>query len=480
MRYQKVLLVNISVPNSYLGPVRPPAGLGYVAQALRDNGIEYDVVDMLLGYSTQDLIARIGQFKPDLVGFSLFTFMHSHAYKTIEAVKKESGGGFDIVAGGPHVSTLREQVLEECPAVDFGVVMEGERTLIDLCADEAIAKIPGLIHRDGELVVFNGERRPIRDLNDLSFPRYENFELNRYMLKEILILSSRGCPYRCTYCAANLVVGRKVRMRSAVNVVDEIAYWHERGYRRFNFGDDNFTFYSKRVYEFCDELEDRKLEGLDLRCGNGIRADRVDKPMLERMRQVGFTYIAFGVEAGNDRMLAELKKGEKLETIERSIKDACDLGYDVTLFFLLGSPNETWADIQDSLDLAARYPVMDVRFYNLIPYPRTELFDWVSEHNYFVRQPEDYLNDSSVFINKPIFATPELSVEDRVKALEQADRVERRVLRLAMERRLRRFGPLGKVGARYFSTKSGQRILRHNKIIRAIAEQVRGQRPNTS
>jgi len=185
---------------------------------------------------------------------------------------------------------------------------------------------------------------------------------------------------------------------------------------------------------------------------------------------------AFGVEAGNDRMLAELKKGEHIATIEESIKNACELGYDVTLFFLLGSPNETWADIEDSFRVATKYPVMDVRFYNLIPYPHTELFDWVKDHDYFIRQPEEYLNDASVFVNEPIFATPELSVADRVEALRRADEIRRRVLRAAMERRLKKFGPLGKLGARVFSTERGLEVIRHNKLVRAFAEYVRGMR----
>lgn len=476
MRYKRVLLINTSVPNSYLGPIRPPAGLGYVAQALQDSGIDYDVIDLLLGYSEKELETKIEEFKPDLIGFSLFTYMHNNSYHLIEYVRKLNNK-FDIVAGGPHVSTLREKVLQDCASIDFGVVSDGEETLIELCNGKPVEEITGLIRRDSlDNVIYNGDRKHDKNLDKINFPRYEKFELQKYMLKEILLLSSRGCPYRCTYCAANLVVGRRVRMRSAQSVVDEIVYWHEKGYRRFNFGDDNFTFYDKRVYQFCDIIEKLNLSGLDLRCGNGIRADRVSRQMLERMRSVGFTYIAFGVEAGNDRMLSILKKGEHLQAIEESIKKACDLGYDVTLFFLLGSPYETWDDIEDSFKLATKYPVMDVRFYNLIPYPNTELFDWVSENNYFIRQPEEYLNTASVFINDPIFETPELSINDRIKALERADNIRKTVLRLAMERRLKRFGLLGKLGAKFFSSDFGLKTLRHNKTIRALAEQTRGSR----
>ncbi len=474
VRYKKVLLVNTSIDNTYLGPIRPPAGLGYVAQALEDNNIDYDVVDMLLGYKEKDLKEKITSFEPDLVGFSLFTFMHQDAYDLISSLKKL--GGFDVVVGGPHVSTLRETVLRDCDAIDFGVVMEGERTLLELCGERPAIEIEGLIHRAENVVTYNGDRGPIRDLDNLSFPRYKKFELNRYMLKEILILSSRGCPYKCIYCAACLVVGRRVRMRSAWNVVNEIVYWHAKGYRRFNFGDDNFTFYRKRVFEFCDLLEKQALSGLDLRCGNGIRADRVDRTMLERMREVGFNYIAFGVEGGNDKILAELKKGESLETIETAISDASDLGFDITLFFLIGSPNETWEDLEDSFALATKYPVLDVRFYNLIPYPNTELFDWVKVNGTFLRDPKEYLNTASVFINEPIFETPELSAEDRMRALKRANEIRRVVLKKAMTRRLKFIGPFAGIAASFFSSERGLEVIRHNRAVRAVAEIVRGRK----
>ncbi len=129
-----------------------------------------------------------------------------------------------------------------------------------------------------------------------------------------------------------------MRVRCAENVLDEIEYWYERGYRKFNFVDDNFTFYSDRVHEICDGIERRGLNNLKFTCTNGIRADRVDRQLLTRMKEVGFYYIAFGVEGGNEKILKSLKKGETMEPIKRAIKDVCDLGYEVMLFFLVGSP----------------------------------------------------------------------------------------------------------------------------------------------
>jgi len=117
----------------------------------------------------------------------------------------------------------------------------------------------------------------------------------------------------------------------------------------------------------------------------------VDKELLARMNEVGFYYIAYGVEGGNNQILERLHKGEKIETIERAIKDACDLGYRVTLFFLLGSPGEPKADIEDSIRLATKYPMYDVRFYNMIPFQNTKLYEWVSHNNYFRKDPLQFI-----------------------------------------------------------------------------------------
>ena len=473
MRYKRVLLVNPHIPKAYMGPIRPPVGLGYLARYLNLCGVEYDILDMTLGYKLKDLLKRISDFRPDLVGVTAWTYMYKNTYRLIEAVKKAYPGGPSIVAGGPHISTLRAEVLKDCRAIDFGVVLEGEMTLAELCRGADPGKIKGLIYRDGEKVIYNGDRGFIIDLDSIPFPRYEKFEMERYFLKEILIISSRGCPYGCTYCPVKMAIGKKLRIRNAKNIAEEMAYWYNKGYKTFNFGDDNFTFFKERVSEICGEIIRRGMTDLDLRCGNGIRADKADRDLLEKMKKAGFSYIAFGVEAGNNKVLESLNKDEKIEKIEEAIKDACELGYDVTLFFLAGSPGETREDIEDSVRLARRYPVIDARFYNIIPYPSTGLFEYLKENNLFLRDPKEYLNDASAFGMEPVFETPELPRAERLKVLRYLRRVRSGILRRGLERRLRQYGIAGKFGAALLSTDFGQNMIRYNKSIRRMAEKVR-------
>lgn len=416
MRYNKVLLINPQYRNSiYTTADRPPAGLGYIAESLKRNNIEYCVFDMGLGYSIKDLKNKIITEKPDLIGISMMTYGSQFTYKMIKTIKNSFN--IDIVVGGPHISTMREEALYDKP-IDYGITLEGEKTLVELCQGKDLDEINGLIYKKGGSIFSNKDRPFEKNLDDIYFPTYSGFELEKYKVKEIPIVSSRGCPYNCIFCTAHAVMGRKYRFRSAENILQELSYWYQRGYRRFDFIDDNFTLIKKRVYEICDGIERLHLTDLELHCGNGVRADKVDRDLLSRMKSVGFSYLAFGVEGGNDKVLKCLKKGETISVIEKAIKNACELGFKVVLFFLVGSPCETWEDIQDSIKLANKYPVYDVRFYNIIPYPKSEIFDWIQANNYFIVSPSEYLGKSATWDQKPLFVTPELSFEERKKSFE--------------------------------------------------------------
>ena len=470
MRFERVLL--ISPPSdSELGASRPSAGLGYLSETLSKTDIEHQVLDMRLRGSRRGLRKSIQSFQPDLIGFSLFSHGYKKAYelaKQVRALRPNAA----IAVGGPHVSTFREQVLEELPEVDYGVVLEGERTIVDLCRGKDESIIPGLLFRN-ESIAYNGDPPFITELDEVPFPRYRKFDLKRY-IPERFIISSRGCPYKCIYCPVSTAIGRTFRYRSAENVVDEIEYWYAQGYRQFNFVDDNFTLIKTRAYEVCDEIERRGLRGLLLRCSNGVRADKVDRPLLQRMKEVGFHSLAFGVEAGNDKVLTTLKKGEKIADIEAAIQAACDLGYDVALFFVIGSPGETAEDIADSVAIARKYPILRANFYNLLPYPKTELFDWAVKNHALLSQPEEYLNNISTYNNEPLLVTPELPRERRVRILKELRKVEKEITAAAATRKLRKLLPFGaEFLGKLFATRPAQRMLFRFNWFRSPIEKLR-------
>ena len=436
-RYERVLLINPPYPGSMeRGALR--AGLGYVAEALEQAGIEYEVLDMDLGYGLSDLKRRIKTFSPTLVGVSIMTYKYSQTYDLLHFIKNVAN--VPIVVGGPHICALEDKVLQECLSVDFGIVGEGEEALVELCRGSDLDKIQGLVYRHNGDIMSGNERGFITNLDAIPYPKYRGFELNKYASRTIPIVSSRGCPNRCIFCTVSVSMGKKVRTRSPANVVDELEYWYGRGQRRFGIADDNFTFFAQKVFDICDEIERRELRDLKLLCINGVRADKVSKELLLRMKEVGFCSIGIGVEGGNDKILKTIRKDETMAIIERAIENACNLGYEVSLHFVIGTPGETWKDIEDAFALAKKYPVRNAYFNNLIPYPKTELYEWVASRSRFLIDPVEYFDTVSTSANIPVFETPELSKEERVQALKQARLVTKEVRRSYYVRKLEKFG----------------------------------------
>jgi radical SAM superfamily enzyme YgiQ (UPF0313 family) len=182
----------------------------------------------------------------------------------------------------------------------------------------------------------------------------------------------------------------------------------------------------QRVLEICDKIERRNLTGLKIGLGNGIRADTVDKPLLKRMKDIGFSYVAFGVESASNKVLKVLRKGETIERIEEGVKAAIEVGLPVQLTFLPGSPTETEEEVKASIRFALKYPVIGRAFYNILPFPKTELYSKLLEECRFIRNPETHLNDSSHWVHSPVFETPELSKNDRIRLLKWANEVTKR------------------------------------------------------
>jgi radical SAM superfamily enzyme YgiQ (UPF0313 family) len=471
MRFNKVLLVQPRYSSSHYGAYRPPAGLGYLAEVLKRNGIDYDVLDMDQGYDYRHLKEKIDAYAPDIVGVTMLSLDFKKTYKMLVQTKSDFPH-LPLTVGGAHISVMREEALNQCTAIDYGVVLEGEFTFLELCQGMNPDTIPGLIYRSDQNLVYTGDRAFVKELDSIPWPRYDRFDMDKYILREVTVITSRGCPHNCIYCPVNLAIGKKMRFRSADNVADEIEHWIRKGYR-FYVGDDNFTASKKRVYQICDQIEQRGLVGAaELQCLNGVRADRVDRGLLKRMKEVGFTALAFGVEGGNEEMLRIIKKGERLADIEVAIQDACDLGFDVTLFFLVGVPGETMSDFEDSVALALKYPIADVRFYNLIPFPRTEVYDFVSRNNYFIYDEDSFLDQVYAWGTDPVFATPEFPAEQRRKALEIGHKVRLRVRRQFAKRRLKKFGPLAGPLSTVFVQPVVQSVLFRNGPIRRLAENI--------
>lgn len=458
--FKKILLCIPALSNDV--PLAPYAGVGYISECLSKENIEHIVIDMNLGYTEEYLFTKIKEYNPDMVGFFLMTKSYKKNYILINTIKQK----FNIVcvAGGPHVSTFRKKFLEECN-IDYGIKLEGEYSLINLIKGNSVETIKGLIYRHGHNIIENSDCGFITDLDSVPFPKYKKFELNKYKDKVINIITSRGCPYLCVYCPVKTAIGSQFRVRTALNVFKEIKYWYELGYRKFYFQDDNFTLIKKRVLNICTLLREQQLNDLILCCPNGVRADKVDREVLLEMKSVGFKSIAFGVEGGNNKTLKALKKGETIEDIDGKIKLACEMGFDVALFFLIGAPGETEADVEDSFKLALKYPIADAFFYSIVPFPKTELYDWVERENLWVMPPEVYLNDATGFAVKPYYGTKELSIEKREQLLKKGKQISHNIRKNGIVRRAKaKYGFVGYIIGNILGSNFANRYILQNRL----------------
>jgi anaerobic magnesium-protoporphyrin IX monomethyl ester cyclase len=449
MRFNRILLVN----PSYLGRggLRPSVTIGMLAEILEKGEIEYDVLDMPLGYGRRDLKKRIEAFRPDLIAFSMMTYYYLKNYQLITYVK-EQFPSIPTIAGGAHISTFKEKALEECRALDFGWVYECEDNLLDFCRGKDFQEISGLIYREGDSIRYPKEGHFVKNLDDYPFPKYRRLEMDRY-IREIDIVTSRGCPYGCVFCPAKNSSGRMMRYRSPENVLSEIRYWYEKGWRKFTIADDNFTLDKKRAGKILDLINQAGFKDAAFRAATGLRADQLDREILEKMKKAGFHHLSIGVESGSNKVLGLVKKGETIEQIERTLQTACDMGFDVILFFVVGLTGETFEDFLKSVEVAKKYPVFNVYFSNMTPYPYTEMYEWVQKNGTFVVDSRDYLNRSgrAADLKKPLFYTKEFSYEERVRALTLRVAVGRDVLKKALSRKLKRLGFLGRIIA-YFGS----------------------------
>jgi radical SAM superfamily enzyme YgiQ (UPF0313 family) len=172
-------------------------------------------------------------------------------------------------------------------------------------------------------------------------------------------------------------------------------------------------------------------------------------------------------------MLKVIKKGETMAAIEDAIRNACELGYEIKLFFIFGNPSETWDDVEDMVRLSRKYPIQEVHFNYIIPYPGTELYDWIKENNYFLRQPNEYLNNASAWENRPIFETPELLKAERMRLFRYLHKVRIEIHRKAIRRILRRHQFIGKIASLVLANGYLEQLYYKNTLFRRVVESFR-------
>ncbi len=475
--HKKLLLVFPKNKIDKIPPLYPPLGIGYISEGLTARGFDHRVIDMRLKHTFAELVQLIEEYRPDMIGVSMMTFSYLENYEFLAKLKKMFPQ-IALVAGGAHVSAIKGKILDECAAIDYAVYQEGEETVPELCADKPIGSIKGIFYRDPSSggVIFTGSREINKDFDTVPFPKFEKFELGKYITDKIAILTSRGCPYQCTYCAVATSIGSAFRPKTPARVIEELTYWIGKGYRKFDFIDDNFTLVYDRAKEICQRIRGLGHTDLSFECSSGLRADKVDRALLAILKETGFRAFSIPVESASNKVLKAIRKSQDIAKVEETIRNACELGFDITLFFLVGSPSETPEDVSLSVALARKYPVYDVCFHNLVPFPGTELYDWVEKNRYFLIDPKDYLNRATLTSFEPYFQTPEFSREQRMRALKETRKAKMEIQYKAYLRIYARFGVLAPVAAYFTSITALQLFLAKIPLLRRTATRILAQR----
>lgn len=417
----------------------PHLGLGYIAAALKAVGHHVVLLDASL--NPPSLLQTVTDHQPALVGVTATSFTMAEAIGVARKVK-EALPSTRIVIGGPHVAIAGSSVLEQNADFDFAVVGEGEAAMIELAeavADgrgpESFSSILGLIFRKDGNVICN-ERRPWNEqLDQLPFPGFDAASFSQYT--QYPLITSRGCPFNCVYCASALVWGRQWRQRQPQSVVDEMEHaletytWPDA---TFCITDDTFNLDPERSKDICREIIRRNIQVRFY--VQGLRADRVDSELASLLRQAGCLTVAIGIESANRRVLRDMHKGTNLEALTRGIRFLRDADLTVLGQFMIGNPGDTLETIIETIEFARRSKLDQVNFYLALPYPATELWQYVEKNGRFLKHD---FTEFHHYSDEPVFETDDFSAEDRTKAYRLALRLSRRMeITCAIRRNLSR------------------------------------------
>jgi len=417
----RVLLINPRFQLPIDTRTTPHLGIAYLAAVSERRGDEVRVFDM--DVEDVKLADFVREYQPEIVGITSNTPQVKQGWRAAREIKSVLDAL--IVQGGPHVSALPEEsaAREEIDIVARG---EGEDTWIELCVmlervksgnprfqtrdlldsgNKILDGVLGITYQTADGKIHHTPERPaIEDLDTLPSPAYKYFKMERYtslqpaidaieMGKSYSIMTSRGCPYRCTFCSQS-VMAEKWRPRSAANVIKEWRHLIEDlGAQEIGVLDDSANINRQRVHELCDLLIAEKLNRVPWIPINGIRANLADEDLLRHMKAAGCSRVAFGVETGDEAILKSIDKRVTHDQIRAAFKNAKKVGLETVGFFIIGLPGDNAETMEKTIRFACELDPLVANFSMLTPYPGTQVWEQVHRNGgrMIVKDWEDYV-----------------------------------------------------------------------------------------
>lgn len=388
-----------------------PLGLAYLAGALKREGHEVQVVD-----ATAEGMGRVSHFRDGVHVFGLdktetvarimtgtevicFSFMFTNNWLYGRDLVREAREAFPdaaMLAGGEHITAAPEFSLGQAPGLDYAVRGEGEEAIIDLLhtigSGGDPGQVSGIVMRSGEGFVRTVQRKRRSDMEDIAWPAWELFPVEKYFEhrmthgvyrgKTLPVMASRGCPYDCTFCSSPQMWGRKYQIRSPRDFVDELEHLNRTyGVVNFDLYDLTAIIYRDWTIDLCREIIGRGLD-ISFQLPSGTRAEAIDLEVAQHLYKAGCKNITYAPESGSARMLKEVKKKVKTSAMLESIRASSTAGLNIHLNMIIGFPGERHSDIMRTLWFLMRCSwngANDVAIAVFTPYPGSELFDRLSE-----------------------------------------------------------------------------------------------------
>lgn len=405
--FTRLALINVRIESRQ----RIPIGLLTLAAYVRDicNMKVFDPDP------DQNEFEDIIRFKPDLIGVGFMTQTRNRALQIYKALRKNFPDTVIILGGvGPTVDRKNIFKLFQPDALVIG---EGEKALRAIVSSGLKEGVPGVYRPEWNYLNYE----IVENLDNLPFPAYECMpDLKKYFCPPggirgkwfnsgtPMIMTGRGCPYRCTFCSSRLMFGQRVRRRSVLLVIDEIRRLHnDYGVDAVYFFDDTFNAPPKWARQFCEAL---LAEPYRMTWGCQIRVNLFDMDLARLMRKAGCVQVDIGVESGSSRVLQAIHKDETVEQIIAAFDVCHSAGISPMGTFLVGCPDETWEDVELTKKLLRRIRPSFAEFFYLIPYPGSELYDQALSNGWLV----DKTYEGRGMVDHPVMKI-NFTLEEQVK-----------------------------------------------------------------
>jgi len=424
----KILLLDPKRINLETYLIIPNVGLGYIATALKRSGHEVQICNAARDNIFPDKAAEIASSDDfDVIGINIFTPFFNSAAAYAKAFKSKLPDA-KLISGGPHSIFEPEEVLRKIPQIDFAVTGEGEETfplLLDAVRangsskHEFIKTIPNLAYIEKDVFI-QTPRKIIEDIKKLDLPAWDLMEPNKYDLfpngiftkrKKIApIITSRGCPYPCTFCGAGYAMGKKVRHRDSASVVEEMSMLNERyGIGEIHIMDDNFIADRAFAVDVCKRIAALNKD-IVWACPTGIRLDGIDDELAKLMSSAGCYSTAVGIESGSPRVLSLMRKKLNPDIVPEKINILRKNRIKVTGFFIIGFPGETLDEAKQTVSLSLKLDINRANFFNFTPFPGSELYNRLKEEG---KIPN--LNYDETYIHTLSYCDESIPLKDLVK-----------------------------------------------------------------